>query len=256
MKLAHKYHKQLGGIAGQIQDSLNKGQDGQAKEYLRTTNKETDSGIGYYVYVDGQYGVIYADLAYSQSISGGSYSYSAKNENELKKYYINGTYDPDNEGNGWKEKPLLVEDKTQGGTEDRFYVMALTNFTTGNYEEFYWDYNNNNEYSTSDDFGKGYENTKNLIMEWKHSDKNTHVQDIWNNLSEESKWFVPSVGEWTTFANALRITSNNRNSKGLMYYWSSSLKTQGSAWFAYKYKNDTTTFRVNDLCSVRLSRTY
>jgi len=204
------------------------------KQYLGMTNEKIDSGIGCYVYVDGQYGVIYADLAFGVENgqwgdSYGAYTYGCNDEEKatLKKYYLNGTYDPGDEfGTAWGEKPLLVVDNEQGGTIDRFYVMALTDFTSGWRNELYWNWSldyphpyGDPYFETQNAFGSGVSNTDLLV----NCDEVTwYSGDIWYYLGSGSSWFVPSSGEWSAFAQKLGVTSTNFPNYGLgEKYWSS-----------------------------------
>jgi len=217
-----------------------------AKQYLGMTNEEADSGIGCYVKIGNQYGVIYADLAFARPESenhhweddDGAYSWEAEDHDELKKYYLNGEYDPDEEDEGWDKRPLVVADdelnQTEGRTKDRFYVMALTDFEANGYTTFYWDVNYNiKTFVTSVDFGSGDDNTKLLMDYWDNipdSDTEWADGDIWKNLSG-GDWFVPSRAEWSAFAKELGVYENYSNYGLSEFHWSSSQYDSDGAWF-------------------------
>ena len=245
------------------------------------------SYIGYYADVDGDGtvdGVIFADLAFSKSGTWntldtsnstyndrGAYSYSKKTN--LKQYYISQESYTDKFGTKHVISPVSG---TTGN--DRFYVMALSDFTTSSYSSWYW-YNSaystkisNYNTITSQDFGSGKQNTANMISKWNSSTYGSqNTRDIWGTIQTQvnNGWFVPSSKEWAAFANAFSITSNYNGSNsytgsgnysstyGLsIYYWSSSLYSANHAHNVSFYHGFISSYYVNDFYSVRLATTY
>ena len=237
---------------------------------------------GYYADVDGDGeadGVIYADLAHAsrenakwgpgynnQYINNGEYSYEALED--LKEYTIS-----KNKHNGKFGEKEIISVKPGSSGNSRFYVMALEDFTTEAYTDpndsnnnypayttYYWYKNAYGKMpspvkDTSTDFGTGYTNTGNMIRIWNNNGveegwttgATQDKRDIWKHIKDKynskEKWYIPSKGEWSAFADYFGITSNydtgsyvanggNYNSTyGLSsYYWSSS---QGNAFYSW-----------------------
>ena len=256
-------------------------------EYLAKYKTEpiptTESYVGYYADIndDGTVdGVIYADLAFDANgtwSSKNSSTFSYKASSNLKNYTIStktyegqttaGTYT----AKGFGEKSVLVPNGEIGN--DRFYVMALENFTDGTNTTFYWYDNahgNMSDYVTSTAFGTGKANTLKMIEYWNAETpygkqnkrdlwgviQNSENYDIVESVNDSKKWFVPSKDEWSAFGSNL----GDYNSKyGLgNYYWSSSQSYAYGAWLAnfrngYMFGNSGVD--TND-CSVRLSATF
>lgn len=233
-----------------------------------------DSYVGCYADIDGVEGIdgiIYADLARGNT-KGEKWAdndgvYTIPVETGLKEYYVSGT------ANGpFGTEPIDVIKAVPGTTgKDRFYVMALENVGSSStyYHWYYAAPGNMSDYetATSGDFGKGKENTANMIAKWDKGageggygaqDTGT-VKDMWGQIKTQvSKgWFVPSRAEWAAFAQELGITSSNYTTYGLSYYyWSSSQGNAINAWsasFNGGYIND---FDVINNFSVRLSATF
>lgn len=237
-------------------------QDEEEKEAIPTTQ----SYVGYYADVDGNGsvdGIIYADL--SEDGSGqwvnekGSYSYTKKEK--LNNYYISkDSYKHEK----FEEKPVIAPiDKGEGN--DRFYVMALTDFSTKDYKQFVW-YKNAYGYmddigeTTYLDFGKGKENTKTMMS--KNYNTGLADMDVWKHINDEvlNGWFVPSRDEWGAFADFMvkqGMIKTNYNEYGLSYYYLSSsqynaLDAWGIFFNAWEIKNNA----VNLKHYVRLSTTF
>ena len=225
----------------------------------------TETYVGYYANLDADEepeGIIYADLAIGGSgqwfDEDGVYSYDAITG--TKDYYVS---TEDYEGPfGTKDVLTLVPGSTGA---DRFYVMALEDFTTADYTSFYWynsAYSNKiSDYSsiTSNEFGTGKDNTDNMIAAWKvPSYGSQNARDMWGVIQEKVNegWFVPSRGEWGAFGNNLGITSNY-SSFGLSHdCWSSSLCATHRAWDAYFYDGWMSGDDLDYACYVRLSATF
>jgi len=198
-------------------------------------------------------GVIFADHGYGMvgtspwGDSWGPYSVT-KITSGLKQYYVSQeSYTNSN----WGTHEVISPVEETSGT-DRFYVMALSDFTTSSYSTFYWysaAYGNldssRNVGTTTDDFGTGKSNTIFMVSAINAGTYGTGVaQDLWKAIqnngtydiitteNDSGKWFVPSKGEWSAFGGELGITSSNYSSTyGLSrYYWSSS---QGNTYDAY-----------------------
>ena len=207
---------------------------------------ETDC-VGYYVDLGGEEGpegVIYIDIANTEDGSWNGYSYTIPEvEGEFKEYYISS--EEDYEG-AFGTAPVisLVEGTT--GTESRFYVMALENATTAEYNTFYWyknAYTNGiSEYAelTSTGVGEGAENTRKMLEVWDVEGTPTYgakdARDMWG-LVEEG-WYIPSKDEWSAFGAAFNVSSDSAaegyyGNLGLgFFYWSSSLYSSKHAWIA------------------------
>ena len=213
--------------------------------------------VGYYADMDRDGtvdGVIFSDQGYGQ-----------KGDGEWGNDYGYGTYSVPKITSGLKEYEITQESYTNdfgtaavispvegtSGTTDRFYVMALDNFTTSDYSTFYWyeaawDYGMS-DYATytSQDFGTGKANTSAMITKWKASGygaQNT-TRDLWGVIQSEvsNGWFIPSRAELTAFGGELGeatldpalSTSNYSSAYGLSsYYWSSSQYNDGDTYIA------------------------
>ena len=255
---------------------------------------------GYYADVDGDDnpdGVIYADLNKSESgewgtNGNGTYTYN-KATGELNEYTISKEkYTGEKAKFGEKEIIKLKKNKNN----PRFYVMALEDFTTEAYTDpndsnnnypayttYYWYYNAygkmpNPIKDTKTDFGTGYANTGTMIRIWNNNGEEEgwrvgatqYKQDIWKHIQDkynsEEKWYIPSLGEWTAFADYFtnktdletKLTTSNYNSLyGLSnWYYSSSQYGTDSAWyvrFDIGYMNYSI---VNYFIYVRLGATF
>lgn len=232
-----------------------------------------DSYVGCYADFDGVEGIdgiIYADLARGNT-KGEKWAddgvYTIPVETGLKEYYISGTaIGP------FGTEPIDVIKAVPGTTgKDRFYVMALENVggTSTTYNWYYAALGNMSDYATatSVDFGKGKENTANMIAKWDKGaeeggygaqDAGTY-KDMWGEIKEEvaKGWFVPSRAEWAAFAQELGITSSNYTTYGLSnYYWSSSQRNTNNAWSANFYLGYMYSSNVTNNYYVRLSATF
>ncbi len=232
-----------------------------SKEKSITPISTTTSYIGYYADVDGDGavdGVIFADLAFSKSGTWntyntsdstyntyGAYSYSAKSN--LKDYYISQS----SYSGKFDTKPVISPVRGTTGN-DRFYIMALDNFTTSSYSYWYWYKSGDiSDYATitSGNFGTGKQNTANMITAWNASKYGSqNAQDIWGAIQTKANdgWFVPSRGELNAFLTSFDIKSDysssgtyiansgNYSSKyGLPHnFWSSSLNKSRYAYYA------------------------
>lgn len=233
----------------------------------------TTSYVGCYADIDGVEGIdgiIYADLARGNTKGENWINeygvYTIPVETGLKEYYVSGTAN----GPFGDEKQVI---KAVPGTtgKDRFYVMALENVGSAS-TKYCWyagasENMNDYETTTSGDFGKGKENTTNMIAKWDkgageggYGAQNTgSKKDMWGEIKNQvlNGWFVPSRGEWAAFAQELGITKSNYTTFGLgYYYWSSSQSATGGAWGADFYDVYMNSYIVNFPLFVRLSATF
>ena len=236
-----------------------------------------ESYVGYFVEIDGEYGIIYADLAKGNTGSGqwngedGQYTIPQESDvNTLKDYYV---IEESYTGSKFDAKPVLAPIENQEGKKDRFYVMALNDI--GNQvdnEPYYWysaayDYNDGQgitEYETvtSTGFGTGKTNTETMIEKWDseaYGEQNYEsCGDMWGidelKTKSEKGWFVPSKEEWSAFAEELGINDSNYENEGLYHgYWSSSLADSTNAWYAGFFKGCMGYDILGNACCVRLS---
>ena len=196
---------------------------------------ETESYVGYYADIEGDGivdGIIFADLAKGNTGDGewiddrGLYTIPVKDN--LKEYSISKEMYSDDFG----ENYVITPKKETTGNE-RFYIMALDDFD-GNTHYWYLSAYNEMTIDTSEDFGKGKQNTQTMVAQWNSNryppqDDN----DMWGLIQTQvnSGWFVPSRAEWSAFAEELGITKNNYVDQNLSNsYWSSSQKTRYFVW--------------------------
>ena len=167
-------------------------------------------------------------------------------------------------------KDVISPIETAEEKNDRFYVMALTDFNAGTYYCWYyaahrgWTNIGMDDYATatSGNFGTGKTNTATMIKKWNaksYGKQNTGTYlDMWGVIQDEVNkgWFVPSRAEWAAFGGALGITQGNLRNFGLSTgYWSSSQNTQYLAWYNY-VSNGMDGRSVLDKTYVRLSKTF
>lgn len=200
-----------------------------------------ESQVGKYADIDGDGtvdGIIFADLMIGGS---GTWNDHDTSSSECNK---NGTYTIPTISS-CKDYYVSQESYTNklGGTaevltpigtgEDRFYIMSLNNNLSRTYDWYNAARGNMNDYATatSQEFGKGKDNTATMISKWEakaYGEQNAcanHHKDIWGQIKTQANngWFVPSRQELTAFAGQLGITKSNYSSKGLSgWYWSSS----------------------------------
>ena len=205
---------------------------------------------------------------------GNSWGYTTVTSG-LKEYSENTSYKYTN-ADGSTVDGTLIKCTNNTGTP-RYYVLSLADYDA---DEHYWYKNASGKMSdsskfTSEDFGKGKENTEKMIERMKnHSDKSRYSEDygeattgtnadVWNIIEDKVKegWFVPSKAEWSAFASYLNISTSRDTSfyanYGLSSWcWSSSQNSSISAWKArfdigYMYDNI-----VNYTNSLRLCATF
>ena len=234
----------------------------------------TTSYVGCYADIEGVEGIdgiIYADLARGNT-KGEKWAddngvYTIPVETGLKEYYVSGTaIGP------FGTEPIDVIKAVSGTTgKDRFYVMALENVGSASTYYHWYDAASGNmsdyETATSGDFGKGKENTTNMIAKWDigageggYGAQDTgSYKDIWGQIKAQvsNGWFVPSRGEWAAFAQELGITSSNYTVYGLgRWYWSSSQLLTDYAWDVFFDDCSLGVSTVGTPLYVRLSATF
>ena len=205
---------------------------------------------------------------------GNSWGYTTVTSG-LKEYSENTSYKYTN-ADGSTVDGTLIKCTNNTGTP-RYYVLSLADYDA---DEHYWYKNASGKMSdsskfTSEDFGKGKENTEKMIERMKnHSDKSRYSEDygeattgtnadIWNIIEDKVKegWFVPSNTEWYTFASYLNLSfgeaTYNYDIYGLSnYYWSSSQKNDYYGFlmdFVYDYMSS---YGVDRKSSLRLCATF
>ena len=226
---------------------------------------ENTSYVGYYADVDGNGsidGVIYADLAIGGSGQWGNNdgNYTIPKGSNFKKYGIS----KKNHSDDFGVKDVIKVTNTSGN--ERFYVMALDDVDLNLHCWYYNAYGKMADYSstTSTSFGRGKQNTKNMISKWNLGSYGVgnggSYTDVWGLAAVQSKintipeWYVPSKGEWAAFWGGLGITSSNYSTKGLsIQYWSSSHNNTYNVWVAVASTNTMTLNGVVNTCWVRLS---
>ena len=261
-------------------------------EVISKSNKKDDSYVGCYTDIDKDGtvdGIIFVDLLTgsvrdTQQWGNGNGRYTLPNDvtaENVNNYYVS------QENYTWEGIPNhVISPKTTNGKQ-RFYVMALSDFTTpaktdGTEEENYpsyttytWYKNACNHMSpqiTSNDFGTGKENTKKMIEKWNaagtedgYTDSPQDKQDIWKHIQTKYNegWFIPSRAEWAAFANEIKrvtsiSTSSFKSALGLSeQYWSSSQYGDINAWMPLCGWNFIHYASVDsDNVSVRLATTF
>lgn len=258
-----------GGLIGKAGDARDKWNDAQQNElnqmddiektiaqYTGETSGETISKdvtemennnisyIGYFADVDNDGevdGVIFADLLVGTDST--EYTINTIEDASTVKNYevIKDSYTVPN-ASGYASKPVL---KATGDGVDRFYVMALEDFTyvetksdntTETHTNFCWyagaNYTNLiDNLGLSTDFETGESNTSIMKQTWNSSDnadkKNTSEDgylDIWGVLNDDD-WFVPSKSELKEFISAMGMNESNSEDFNYIknvYYWTSS----------------------------------
>ena len=237
---------------------------------IKTPIDQSTSYVGYYADFEGDKtvdGVIYADLktggsgqwGWGNNLAYGSYTITPVDN--VNDYYIS---QKNYEGPFGTKDVISPIDDTEN---DRFYVMALTDFNAGTSYCWYdaaFDGAGMTDYKTrtSVNFGTGKTNTKAMISKWNaksYGKQNTGTYlDMWGVIQDEVNkgWFVPSRAEWAAFGGAFNITQGNLRNFGLSTgYWSSSQCTQYTAWYNF-VSNGMQSKNVLDKTYIRLSRTF
>ncbi len=275
------------------------------KEVKETTiaksTEKTESYVGYYADIDNDGdvdGIIYADMIVGNTKSGpwnnddwSDYNVTTIADVTTVKDYVVSTRTYEGQttagkykaNDGFGEKDVLVPATNSTGTKDRFYVMALEDFTNNSKNKFYWYYNaygklNRIIGTSAIDFGEGKQKTIDMINDWnnntaKYGEQTTASSekdyiDLWGAIqdgqynivstaSDSKKWFIPSKSEWSAFGEELEITQVDHKSKGLSdWYWSSSQSDTVNAYNAFFYRGCIDGYNVNGSGSVRLSTTF
>lgn len=276
------------------------------QEVKETHIAKSTNYVGYYAdmdddgYVDG---IIYADMITGNTKSGkwnnnsrSSYSITKITDTTTVKDYVisSKTYKGQTTpgiykaNDGFGEKEVLVPATNSTGTKDRFYVMALEDFTNNSKNKFYWYYNALGKLdrtigTSAIDFGEGKQKTIDMINDWnkntakygeqttassgkdyidlwgaiKDKDDNGKKYELVQSSTDSKKWFIPSKSEWSAFGEELEITKGNYKSKGLSdWYWSSSQYNTGNASGANFYYGYINYYDVRSYRYVRLSTTF
>ena len=243
---------------------------GDIEEPEEPSISDTETQVANYADVDGNGtvdGIIYADLAIGGSGRGLRQSYTIPKGSNFKKYKVTQESYSGSFGTGQVIAPV---DPSGSGTE-RFYVMALSDVDSSYPCWYYSAYGNMSDYSsqTSTAFGRGEQNTINMIAKWNSSgygsqNGNSSRPDMWGLSAVNSRtwngssgWYIPSRDEWAAFAGELDIDSGNYSNHGLSSnYWSSSQYSAHSAWYAGFSRGNFYNYFVTDDFSVRLGTTF
>lgn len=271
--------------------NVKKGIVKQIELALNSSNKD-DSYVGCYADIDEDGtvdGIIFVDLL-TRSIrddqkfgynSDGNYTITTDvTTSNVNTYYIS----QKNYTDAKFGTHSVISPKSTNGKQ-RFYIIQLSDFTTsaktdGKEDENYPAYNNYYWYKnavdkmspvvTSNDFGKGYENTGIMIEKWNAAkttsgwDADQDNQDIWKHIQTEySKgWFIPSRLEIAAFANELGITSGSKGNFSSIYglswcYWTSSQANKRNSYFI-DFNSDVMNCNPvsTTICKVRLAKTF
>ena len=226
-------------------------------------------------------GVIYADLAVggrgTWNPSGNSSydsngTYTIPTSGNFKKYKVTQESYSGSFGTG---KVVTPVDPNSSSGNERFYVMALSDVDSSSHYWYYsaFDYGMSDSASqTSTAFGRGEQNTINMISKWNSSGYGTQNAgadssfnpDMWGvsavnsrTWNDTSGWYVPSRGEWSAFADQLDIRASSYLNKGLSrIYWSSSQSSASDAGFVNFSAAIFSSNNVNSTYSVRLGTTF
>ena len=205
----------------------------------------------------------------------GSFSYT-KVTSGLKEYSENTSYKYANV-DGSAVDGTLIKCTNNTGTP-RYYIISLANYDSNSH---YWYKNASGKMSdystfTSEDFGKGKENTVKMIDRMKnHSDTSKYSvdygeattgtnADVWNIIEDKVKegWFVPSKAEWAAFASYLNTSTTSTDTNyyenyGLSdWFWASSQNSNRNAWRVRFNSESMIDDVVNAARSLRLCATF
>ena len=231
---------------------------------------ETETQVANYADVDGNGtvdGIIYADLAIGGSGTGLQQSYTIPTSSNFKKYKMTQESYSGRFGTG---KVIAPVNGSSGN--ERFYVMALSDVDSSKHCWYYSAYSYGmSDYAsqTSTAFGRGEQNTINMIAKWNSSgygsqNGNSSYPDMWGLSAVNSRtwngssgWYIPSRDEWAAFAGELNITNSNYRDCGLAgWNWSSSQTDRSSAWCTNLPANNFLNDVVGNWSSVRLGMTF
>ena len=236
---------------------------------------ETETQVANYADVDGNGtvdGIIYADLAIGGSGNGLGQSYTIPTSSGFKKYKVTQeSYTPEGSAAGFGTGKVIAPVDPSGSGTERFYVMALSDVDSSKHCWYYSAYSYGmSDYAsqTSTAFGRGEQNTINMIAKWNSSgygsqNGNSSYPDMWGLSAVNSRtwngssgWYIPSRDEWAGFIGELNIDSGNYY--GLSYiYWSSSQSSTGSSWNAnFNYGSFSSGNSVHVNIYVRLGTTF
>ena len=202
----------------------------------------------------------------------GSFSYT-KVTSGLRGYSENTSYKYAN-ADGSQVGGTLIECINNTGTP-RYYIISLADYDANSHFWYNKAYGKMSDSSTftSEDFGKGKENTEKMIERMKNHANYKYdygepttgtYADIWNIIEDKVKegWFVPSKAELAAFASYLNTskTSTDKNyyvNYGLDgWYWSSSQCNLSYAWNVNFHGGNMGFYNVCDGISVRLCATF
>ena len=213
-------------------------------------------------------GIIVADISKDST--------DTKVTSELREYSENKNYKYTNADGSTADGTLITCTNNTGIPQ--YYVLSLADYD--GYAHYWYKeaYGKMSDYSkfTSKDFGKGKENTEEMIDRMKnHSDSKYNGvdygepttgtnADVWNIIEDKVKegWFVPSKAEWSAFASYLNTSKTSTDTNyyvnyGLSnWYWSSSQSSNNNAWDVNFYGGYLSYNVVTNTGSLRLCATF
>lgn len=206
--------------------------------------------------------------------SWGSFSYTAQTTG-LKSYSQDTSYKYTNP-DGSQVDGTLITCTNNSGTP-QYYILSLANYDSNTHYWYKNAYGKMSDYSkfTSQDFGKGKENTEKMIDRMKnHSDTSKYSvdygeattgtnADVWSIIQDKANegWFVPSRAEWAAFASYLNPskTSGDANYYGnyglSSWCWSSAQRNTYDA-YTVSFGNGSMLHSNVNYGTVRLASTF
>lgn len=185
----------------------------------------TESQVGKYIDTNGDgipEGIIFIDLVADKEkqLKYDNKMYkipTIKEKDNIKEYVTGGKFS--HKLNGEQEMLMPIFDG-----EDRFYIMALEDVDKHWCHHWYANVSDMKDFAitTAMDFGSGQKNTLNIIEKWNNAEYGKQSpNDLWGQIQNQVNdgWFVPSIREWSAFAQELRINICCEISDA---YWSSS----------------------------------
>ena len=207
--------------------------------------------------------------------SWGSFSYTAQTTG-LKSYSEDTSYKYTNP-DGSQVDGTLITCTNNSGTP-QYYILSLANYDSNTHYWYKNAYGKMSDYSkfTSQDFGKGKENTEKMIDRMKnHSDTSKYSvdygeattgtnADVWSIIQDKANegWFVPSRVEWAAFASYLNPSNTSGDANyyvnyGLSsWYWSSAQYNTNNAYEVLFINGDMNCSTVRNYSYVRLASTF
>jgi len=158
----------------------------------------------------------------SDDSSDSGFSYTTVTSG-LKEYSENTSYKYTN-ADGSTVDGTLIKCTNNTGTP-RFYIISLADYDNDLHSWYPLENSEKYEDITLGNFGKGKENTKNMIEAWnekrfgEHSSLYEDEIDIWAVIQDKVKegWFIPSTEEWIAFVSYLNIPQSSMDDETGIY---------------------------------------